>query len=917
MNTILLLGQTKTGRHTLLEQCHPTLKKETHGLITAWTHQHTQFITTEQSLTGISTLPRIDAVAILIELPSLLDESRRLATINWITTQLSALKDHRIPIQFIISKADMLPGFREYFSSYTAEARTQALGIARFSDKQSMLDTISRSLLEHLHQEPLIEKRVHLQALPQQLDRLITLSEDIVTRSLNNDWLFGGLFLISCKQKPMIADLLTGKEKPSLPILSQKIYFVSGLLDHLKLLATTQQKKRKQKDIKRWLAIPLSLVLITGCIALWHTSYRQSVIAIANVTKTLKSVEHNPNDPAWLAQMNHLQAADRSLNTPGSRYARFLGLPQTSELKEQLHNQYQRLLTTKFLPEAEGQLTDAITQHLSDNPVDLYATLRIYLMLATGQHRDPKAIEQWFQTHWQPQKQAASILPHVNNLLSLPTQQWPIDKALVKQAQSTLQALPVANIAYLHLQAPYLGKATPLSAMLPQQPYFDIKNITLPTFFSTTQFNQLFNESIPAAVKSLLKNGDWVIGVSQSDFSDETPAQLTAPVRVIFVSAFSQTWQNIIPRLRLKPFQTMQQIETFVSDLIDHQSALHQLLSFIVGNATLDKQGKPSKDTQQLSRFLNQKQTPDQLKNIQFFIQTINKSADPNHASLAVASTILSNSTDSNPLTRLISTQAKPTLIHRWYNQIGHNMWRLLLEKARQALDKKWQQTIMPLYTNSIEGHYPIDTNSQRDISPSTFTNFFGPHGALDVFVETLKPFINTQQHYWTWKRYLGRTLGPPQSLLDNLMRALLIQQMFYSDHAKSPRISFNLVPMTKSSQLETVTSYFDGQKLPFDKTVALSQTIQWPGPKKIGASWVITLTNGHQKQHFVSGPWAAFRLIQSGKLVPSTNPQKYTLTFHYQAHEWQYLLIPSKKINPWLPQVIPEFSLPKTLLKS
>lgn len=920
MKTILLLGQPKSGRHVLLQQLSPQAKKETHGLLTTWSTHTYSFVTIEQSLTTIPTaaLPRIDTVAILIEPTTLINTDQKLKLITWITTELSTLKDQSQSIHCIISKADSLLGFREYFAHDTVEAREAAFGLQSFSDKTTLLNTINQSLLSMLHQEPLIEKRTRLQAFPLQLEKLINNAEDVISRSLSQTmWRFGGLFFISCKQKPLVIDIHTETHQEIRPVLNEKVYFVQGVFQRLKQASVEQHLRRKKRDKKRWLAIPLAVFLVTGLLGLWHISYRQSIHAMAHITNILAAIKKNPDTPSWLQQMNQLQTARSTLNTPLSHYGRYIGLPQTTELKHQLDDQYNRLLITKFLPACEGQLTSTLTENMTKNMSSLYQALRIYLMLVTGKHRNHTEIIHWFQTHWQPASQFNSIKPHLINLLTRSPENWPIDKNLVKQAQLVLQDLPIANIGYLHVESAFFGKTIHLATLLPQQPYFNLKDTRLPNFFSTTQFNYVFNSAIPKSVQALKQHGDWVVGINQSSLADETIDQVAASVREIYISNFSTTWQSLLEKLKLKKVDSIPALQILVADLTDKQSNLYGLLNFMVGNARLNTDTPSSPTTKALGHLLKTSKLPASLKNMALLLQSINKSHNPNQASLAIASTILSQSSQPNPITTLLNTRSKKhTVITSWYHSIANQAWGLLLNGSRQALDAQWQQTVMPLYQNSIKTGYPINPTSTSDISPTTFTAFFGPDGALDTFTQSLKPFINTQQHYWTWQSYLGKTLGPPQMLLDNLMRASLIQQMFYTNsHSKRPHVSFHLIPMQKSPHIQQATCYFDGQVVPFDKTTALNTTINWPGPKKIGASWVIKLKNGKHHQHFVAGPWAALRLIQSGSLTPSNNPQKYTLSFSVGAHKWQYLLIPSQKINPWLSQVMPAFKLPKTLL--
>ena len=57
-----------------------------------------------------------------------------------------------------------------------------------------------------------------------------------------------------------------------------------------------------------------------------------------------------------------------------------------------------------------------------------------------------------------------------------------------------------------------------------------------------------------------------------------------------------------------------------------------------------------------------------------------------------------------------------------------------------------------------------------------------------------------------------GKTLNISQNTLDQLLRASLIQQMFFTNNLKQPSFRFNLVPLALSNQIKSFVFNLSGQ---------------------------------------------------------------------------------------------------------
>lgn len=935
---ILLIGANNVGKRTLLSHSEIDLTSTNHTCFNVWSYEYTRFFLTNKPLDTtvcaklfehikkVNALQPIQSVVVVIDITTLSDSDELIASAKEAGSQLNLLleKQKYFDLNFIITKCDRILGFREFFGNLSVEERQQVFSVSENLDFATLLKQLNAQTIARMHQESLTDKRNLIQLFPAQFEKALDLIQQFSTALSAECGLSPlSIYFTSSTQKYKPLDLL-GKRSPKLPPpITDKPFFIRDMIIELCKKSLDNKIKAKRFDKKRWIVLPTGIILIVVLLFSWHRSYQHTTTIIRNIEAQLKSPPLDSHQPTWLIRLKLLSTSIDRLNDPALKYSRLIGFGQTTDLKKRMLLLYNTELQTQFLPYIEGILSGAIANNLQHDKLTLYNSLKIYLMLTEQSHYDEKTILNWFSQYWQNQykkdpEQRTFLLQQLKNLLILKNKDWPRNQPLINQAQQVLQQLPEADIIFLELQGNYKNQYIPLSKMLQNQDNLDLSKAAIPALFNPDIFKQVFNQEIPQLVTSF-SQGNWVIGQNTTPItSQDTKALYTSEVRDLYLQYLAQAWQKVIPEIQLKAPTSFADVESLINEMTNPQSGLMELLQFASGNINLNKQFKPNKNLQQVTLFLSQgpvyQQAQTLLKNLSDYLKPIVSSDDINKASYNLASAILNNSTQTNPIHALLKAKLG-TPVQSWLNTIAHGSWAILLQNASVYLNTVWNTTVLPTYASNIAGKFPFNNTSDANVSLKDFSGFLGPDGTIDVFFNYyLKPFVNMDRNYWTWQTLYDQHIPIPQKVLDMFMRASLIQQMFFTDDHLNPSFKFSLIPISKSASISAITLNIEGQIQQYTSLNRASSIMIWPGPSGGQVSMNTTFASTKPLNKTFGGPWALFRFLQSGTLIPLNDPQKYVLTIPLGNDKAVYHIITDNRINPLIPDVLNRFVCPNSL---
>ncbi|HEX9396141.1 MAG TPA: type VI secretion system membrane subunit TssM [Burkholderiales bacterium] len=323
----------------------------------------------------------------------------------------------RLPLYLLITKADLLAGFSEYFSEFDAAERAQVWGVtfgvgefaadplamvARFDDDFRQLERRLYAMLPaRLQEERDLQRRAAVYRFPQQFRGTGPMIASFLESAFGTGWsgeapLLRGVYFASGTQEGSPIDRVLGtlarsfnlERKVQPPTLgSGKSFFLRRLLREVIFgesgLAGSNPAQQRQRRMERIAAYggmaAASLLLIAG----WTTSYFGNLRLIEATASRAGEAKRELDALATLRPVDEARLVSalnrlRDLRQGGAAWTTGFGLYQGTKLDAQAERAYQNALREILLP----QLAAAEAWRLPGNlQKDLAAHIRSALAL--------------------------------------------------------------------------------------------------------------------------------------------------------------------------------------------------------------------------------------------------------------------------------------------------------------------------------------------------------------------------------------------------------------------------------------------------------------------------------------------------------------------------------------------------------
>ncbi|MDB5414616.1 MAG: ImcF domain protein, partial [Rubritepida sp.] len=547
-------------------------------------------------------------VAFGIDMLSRLDAPQREAHARSVRRRIKELETRlgqRLPVYFVVTKSDLLPGFIEFFDDLDKTAREQVWGftfpakpspegaVTQFGAEFSALaERLMVRLIERLQAERGPAQRALIAGFPAQLASLETPLREFTQAAFGGSKLdpapfLRGVYFTSGTQEGTPLDRLAGALSrsfgldPTRPaaVMGQKgrAYFLARTLkdvvfNEARLAANDRglESRRRIVQIGSW-AAALLLVLgggIWGYTALNAEATRSerlaTAVGAAEQTGASAPLER-VRSPDLAPILGYLEAA-RGLPPASRGDGPGFGLSQEEMLASGADSAYRRALDRVLLPRLLARLETQIREGIQ-RPDFLYEAVRVYLMLGKQGPLDRNLIREWFSLDWQAAFPGAVNQPgrdalgrHLDALLAGTLATYPLDGALVDQARRVFSRLPMAQRVYARLRPladnmPTWTPGRPLGAA--GQRYFTRASgrpMTegVPGFFTV---EGLYGAVLPRLPQAALEaaSESWVLGPEAATGGSGDPRRLEADVLGLYAADYVRAWEAMIQDLVLPP----------------------------------------------------------------------------------------------------------------------------------------------------------------------------------------------------------------------------------------------------------------------------------------------------------------------------------------------------------------------------
>ena len=599
-------------------------------------------------------------VALSLEDVATRDPAERLANAQAIRQRLGELTrafGSRFPIYILLTKADLIAGFVQFFDAYSRTDREQVWGMtfplddgkpgtpsssASFDAEFDLLLTrMNAIVLERLQQETDIQRRGLIYGFPLQVatlkEPLRDILEEIFTTSkFDQRPLLRGLYFASGTQVGAPIDRLMhamantfGVEMPRQAAFTgqEKSYFLTRLLDSVVFaeanVVAADPMVRRRMARTRWIAGGIAAALVFGLLGTWALAYTQNRALVAatdrhiadyrRVVATIPTQNVSDTDFASIVPpLNMLRDGPAELRAHAHSLTVHSGLDQSAKLQSQYAAVYTRALDNLLLPRVLVFLGKQMRNGRADDFDFKISALKVYLGLGGQGPLDRDFTRKWMHAEWAVAYPGdgnvalrGDLDTHLAALLGRSIQPIALDAGLIGEVRRQVQKTPLAARAYALLrdsqEAAHLPAWTveDTAGAAVDRAFIRVSNAPLtdgiPGFYTRAGYLGVFLPGLRNAVASVAKEG-WAYGsgAGAGQSEEAIAAQATALYRGDFVAR----WTALLNDLRIQKLVSLQQSILVLTALAGPDSVMMKLLNGIVHDTDLAPPAADAKDAE-------------------------------------------------------------------------------------------------------------------------------------------------------------------------------------------------------------------------------------------------------------------------------------------------------------------------------
>jgi type VI secretion system protein ImpL len=519
----------------------------------------------------------------------------------------------RLPVYVLVTKADLVAGFNEFFASLTKEGRDQVWGVTfpnpEAGDAEALQglpeqlaalhERVSGQLISRLQEEADLNQRGLIAAFDQQFSlasRLLDsfLQKVFASSGYDHPLMVRGVYFTSGTQEGNPIDRVMaslggafGLERRVLPppAGSGKSFFLTRLLKDVifaeQRIGGTNLKWERRRSLVHTGALAAMAVLAVGLMVGWsfsylrNSSYVDEVDAAIEAARPLLGQTGTATDGELRGTLDVLEAV-RKLPATAARpqgetpAGMGLGLFQGDKLDAAAEQAYRGLLRDVLLPRIARRIEAQLHNQDGTNLEFTYETLKAYLMLHEPAHFDAEALKAWVTLDWDrnlPREmnadQRAALGVHLNQLFADGPVASPVqrDPSLISNARETLLRYSLPDRIYSRLKRQGVGTDIPAftieRAAGPGSTLVFTRKSGAPLtrgidgLYTFDGYHKGFAKAVDAVAAKLAEEESWVLGTRRDSTSDRSPATVARDVRRLYLTDYARQWEALLADISL------------------------------------------------------------------------------------------------------------------------------------------------------------------------------------------------------------------------------------------------------------------------------------------------------------------------------------------------------------------------------
>jgi type VI secretion system protein ImpL len=872
-----------------------------------------------------------------------------------------------VPVYLVVTQADRLPGFAEFFERPLGEGSDAVLGESIVPGKagigiaqvrqafEALLQRLSGELVQRLHQERNSDLRGRMLDFPHQAARIgerLSLYIDVAfcgPRYQHTNG-FRGFYLTSADGGPQA--------------LEPRSHFIQGLFSRVILAQADladldSQERRRIRRHQGGLALG-ALVVVVAAGLLWTHSYssnHQRLEQLQALARQPAPVQPGSDaTQALLPLLDSRLAATRIFPLPGeARLVERMGLYQGSMSRPVLEQAYERALGRLLLSQVSEMLQEQVRGSLEDRE-RLLDNLRAYLMLNLRERRDVGWLRERVAGHWsvrfagEPSVQNR-LNEHFARLLEQPFVQ-PLDDELVARARHVLRGESLVDVVYRVLREQARG-LEPLR--LAHGRVFEGGERSIPGFYTRTY--QRHFEAQGARLVNTIVQDNWVLGEG-ADLSAMDLQRLMVELEQRYFSEYADAWSEALGQVGLRETENSRQGAEQLASLTSAQSPLLQLLQQVRDHTRLPSASErldelaaklpgPAAERlptaaglvnalpdsarramqrrfEPLHQLLDNHENPgaeltgvlQALNDLHLQLASLNREGAPEPVAFEMVKRRIQGQQDA--LSNLRNVAARlPLPLAGWFESLADEHWRLMLDQAYRHVNQRYQSEVYGFYSRAIKLRFPFNAHASSDVSLNDFQEFFKPEGIMARFFDSyLKPFVSGDSGRYRLRSLDGRSLPMSRALLDQQAKVQVIRRGFFADEPGDLQVRFTLAPYSLDPSVSRAVLRLGGQQMEYRHGPIVPIAMQWPAEAENGRSSLV-LERGSERALGLeknTGAWSLFRLFDLMQNEPSSGQDELILKADLAGLRANYLLTSRRTPNPFQMAQWRTFRLPEQL---
>jgi type VI secretion system protein ImpL len=546
----------------------------------------------------------------------------------------------QLPVYLLVTKCDLIAGFREYFDDLTQEGRAQVWGVT-FSYEQTvngegirtlpgefdaLVTRLNERLMPRIADERDRRRRTRTFGFPHQFSMLRDAVTELIaavftSTRFDRPVLLRGVYFTSGTQERTPIDRLLGAmsrrfgvapEVVAPPPGKGKAYFIERLLRDViigesGLAGFNLRFEAKQAAAKLGAYVAIAALTVLAVSALWisYGNNRSFVGDVDAATARLDAVPPSPKGAPLDRVLPRLDAI-RQVSDVANRYRedrRWLtmgwGLYEGNSIGDAARDAYSRELNGALMRTLKERFEAALREHVS-NPQALFLYLKGYLMLGSPERLDSELVGLLADREWQSlyrdDNEAANRLSgHFRTLLSNGDglRKITLDDRLVAQARRSLPFESVPAIIYSDVKQQFADDPRALSleeaAGIGSERVFRRKSGVplsqpLEAIYTKAVFKEITTRSAVELVAQFTE-ARWVWG------EDRPLLTASATLRDEFIRIYEEdyikAWDALLADITLVPLGTLEKTKDALATLGGDASPLKAFLRSVDENTNL------------------------------------------------------------------------------------------------------------------------------------------------------------------------------------------------------------------------------------------------------------------------------------------------------------------------------------------